>query len=67
MVVQENPHGQGPYPRCSHRERGVVSRDPAETPKARSRGTSVIAIAAAFVIACVASFLLVAVGFGHRG
>ncbi|WP_304280502.1 hypothetical protein [Caulobacter segnis] len=41
--------------------------DPAETPKAQSRGRSVIAIAAAFVIACVASFLLVAVGFGHKG
>lgn len=38
-----------------------------EDPKARRRGGMVIAIAAAFVIACVASFLLVAIGFGHQG
>lgn len=38
-----------------------------EDPKARRRGGTVIMIAAAFVIACVASFLLVAMGFGHRG
>ena len=44
-----------------------MSDEPAETPKARRRGRAVIVIAAAFVIACVASFLLVAVGFGHRG
>lgn len=45
--------------------------DPAEpvreSPKARRRGGAVILIAAAFVIACVVSFLLVAIGFGHQG
>jgi len=45
--------------------------DPAEPvrsePKARRRGAATILIALAFVVAGVASFLLVAVGFGHRG
>ncbi|MDR6624202.1 hypothetical protein [Caulobacter segnis] len=44
-----------------------MSGDPAETPKAKGRGRGVILIAMAFVIACVAGFLLVAIGFGHRG
>ena len=44
-----------------------MSDDPAETSRAERRGRGVILIAAAFVIACVASFLLVALGFGHRG
>jgi hypothetical protein len=44
-----------------------MSGDPAQTPKAKGRGRGVIIIAAAFVIACVASFVLVAIGFGHRG
>ncbi len=38
-----------------------------ESPKAKRRGGAIILIAAAFVIACVVSFLLVAIGFGHRG
>lgn len=38
-----------------------------EEPKARRRGGAVIMIAAAFVVACIASFVLVAIGFGHRG
>lgn len=40
-----------------------VERDP----KTRRRGAATILIALAFVIACVVSFLLVAIGFGHRG
>jgi hypothetical protein len=38
-----------------------------ENPKARRQGGVAILIAAAFVLACVVSFLFVAVGFGHRG
>ncbi|ADG12044.1 hypothetical protein [Caulobacter segnis] len=38
-----------------------------EDPKARRQGGVIVLIAAAFVLACVVSFLFVAVGFGHRG
>lgn len=37
-------------------------------PKARRRlGVSTLVIAAVFVAACVVSFMLVAIGFGHQG
>jgi hypothetical protein len=53
-----------------HCWRAIVS-DPTEPvhedPKARRQGGVVVLIAAAFVLACLVSFLFVAVGFGHRG
>lgn len=43
--------------------------DPASgDPKTRRRFSApIIVVGLVFVVACVASFMLVAIGFGHRG